>query len=168
MSWQIINNSEIETGQPVSSSTQSKIKNNLENLQDRITTLEGGGNTVYPPLTFRVNGNYTEDLTSFVNILKTTTNFNLTITGVRLLIDQAGSSGKTEIDLLVKTSSGYQSIFSTKPSVLASAGDDSISSNAVLNPALTNVLAGSLLRLDLVEGQTYGKNFLVRVDYIKT
>ncbi len=130
---------EIETGEPVKSSTQTKIKANFDNLDDRLTSLEGGSSTVYSNISLRVNGAYGEsgDLTiPYTGITKTTCNFNITITGVRILVDQAGISGTTEIDLKYKRGSGsYTSIFSTKPSVGYASGNDSISTNAVLNPS---------------------------------
>lgn len=163
---------EIATGQPVSNETATKIKDNFESLDGRVTTLEGGGSTVYPPVIFRVNGSYGEpgDLAIPANgILKTTLNFNLTVTGVRIIVDQAGVSGTTEIDLKYKRGAGaWTSIFSTKPSVLYSAGDDSTSTNAVLNMSQVDLQAGDILRMDLTSAQARAIGMLVRLDYIKT
>lgn len=172
MTYTPITVSEIATGEPVSNETATKIKDNFESLDGRLTTLEGGGSTVYPPIIFRVNGPYGEsgDLAIPANgILKTTLNFNLTVTGVRILIDQAGISGTTEIDLKYKRGVGaWTSIFTGKPSVLHSAGDDSTSVNAVLNMSQVNLQAGDILRLDITSVQARAVGMLIRLDYIKT
>lgn len=172
MAFVPITTAEITTGEPVKSSTQTKIKDNFDNIDSRITSLEGGSNTVYPPIIMRVNGFYGEagELTiPAVGFLKTTMNFNITITGVRILIDSAGSSGTTEVDLKYKRGAGsYTSIFTTKPSVLYTAGSDSISSNAVLNPTEVNLQAGDILRLDLTSAQAGASGLTVRIDYSKT
>lgn len=173
MAYNPIPSGEITTGQPVQSKTLNTIKENFESLNDRVGTLEGGGSTVYPPIIFRVNGDYGDAIdfdvvTQGLGILKTTLNFSIVITGVRILIDKAGSSGITELDLKYKRGvSSYTSIFNTLPSVSYTAGDDSISSNAVINPSGNTLEAGDILRLDLTQVQNMAKNFIVRIDYIK-
>jgi hypothetical protein len=168
MAFTPITTAEITTGEPVSNNTQTKIKENFDNLDARATALEGGGNTVYPPLVFRVNGSYINYVMN--GLLKTTLNFNITVTGVRILIDTAGASGTTEIDLKYKRGAGaYTSIFTTKPSVPYSAGNDSISTNAVLSVGEVHLQAGDILRLDVTSAQSAtARNFTVRLDYTKT
>jgi hypothetical protein len=174
MTYTPITIGEIATGQPVQSSTLNTIKENFESFNDRITAIEGGSSAVYPPLIFRVNGDYGDAIdfevaTQGVGLLKTTLNFGITIIGVRILIDVAGTSGTTEIDLKFKRGvSSYASIFNTRPSVVHSAGNDNISSNAAINPSANQLEAGDILRLDLLDAQVAAKNFIVRVDYIKS
>ena len=172
MAFTALSSAEISTGEPVKNSTQTKIKDNFDNLDSRVTSLEGGSNTVYPPIIMRVNGDYgvSGNLTiPATAILKTTMNFNLTVTGVRLVIDQAGTSGTTEIDLKYKRGAGaYTSILSTKPSVLYSAGNDTTSTNTVLNPSQVNLQAGDILSLDLTQAQSKAVGMMVRIDYTKT
>lgn len=172
MAFTPITEAEIKTGEPVSAETQAKIKENFDSLDQRMTTLEGGGSTVYPPIIMRVNGPYGEpgDLQIPADgILKTTPNFNLTVTGARLLIDKAGVSGTTEIDIKYKRGGGaWTSIFTAKPSVASVAGDDATSTNAELNPSHVNLQAGDLIRLDIVSAQKRAVGMLVRLDYIKT
>lgn len=167
-----ITTEEITTGEPVSSSTQTKIKNNFDNIDNRITSLEGGGNTIYPPLIMRVNGTYGEpgDLQIPANnILATTLNFNISITGVRIIIDKAGVSGQTEIDIKYKRGPGtFTSIFSTKPSISYSEGDYATSTNAVLNPSEVNLAAGDILALSITEAQMRAIGMTIRIDYSKT
>ncbi len=172
MSFTPITTAEITTGESVKNSTQVKIKENFENLDSRITSLEGGSSTVYPPIILEVTGAYGEpgDLTLPMDgFLKTTLNFNLTVTGVRILVDVAGVSGTSEIDLKYKRAAGaYTSIFTTKPSVGYASGNDSTSTNAVLNPSQVNLQAGDILRLDISQAQFRASGLIVRIDYNKT
>lgn len=168
MAFTALNTSEIATGEPVSNTTQTKIKENFDNLDGRMTTLEGGGSTVYPPIILTVGGGY-QSMNGAVGIVKTTCNFNLTVIGVRLLIDRAGSAGTTEIDIQYKRGGGaWTSILTTKPTVAYTAGNDSISTNAVLNPGEVALQAGDIIRLNLSSVQSYARTFSVRIDFSKT
>jgi hypothetical protein len=168
MAFSSINTNEIATGEPVSNTTQTKIKDNFDNLDTRVTSLEGGGNTIYPPIILSVNGAY-HSMNGAKGVLKTTCNFNLTVTGVRLLIDKAGSAGTTEINVEYKRGAGsWTSILTTNPSVAYTEGDDSISSNTVLDSGEVELEAGDLIRVNIVSAQSYAKTFQVRIDFSKT
>lgn len=161
MSFTAITTGEITTGKPVSTITQNKIKDNFDDHESRIESLEAGS-TGDPPIILRVNGGYY----NATGILKTTTNLTLNLTGVRLLIDAAGSSGTTQIDILRKRGAGsYTTIFTTKPSVAFSAGSDALSTNGVLDAGMLDFIAGDILRLDIISSQVAAKGFLVRVDF---
>lgn len=168
MPFSALTTTEIASGKPNASSVFSKLKDNFDNHESRLLVVEAGGAVAYPPIIMRVNGFYARmNLTN--GILKTTMNFNLTITGVRLIIDTSGTAGTTEIDLKYKRGAGaYTSILTTKPSVLFSAGSDATSTNAVLDAAQVNLLAGDILRLDLTSVQTAGNSFMIRIDFTKT
>jgi hypothetical protein len=166
MAYVPINASEIATGEPVSNTTQTKIKDDLTNHETRILSLEGGTNTIYPPIILRVNGTYNGCV--YENMLKTTLNFNIVITGIRLLIDTAGTSGTTEVNLKYKRGVGsWVNILTTNPSVLFSAGNDALSSNSVLNTSNVNLQAGDIIRLDMISAQNGARGFLVRIDFNK-
>lgn len=167
MAFITLTTTEIGTGKPTTNSALTKVKDNFDNHESRLIAVESGGAVTYPPIIMRVNGYYAgKNLTD--GLLKTTLNFNLTITGVRLIIDVAGSSGTTEIDLEYKRGVGsWTSIFTTKPSVVYSAGNDASSSNAVLDTSKVALEAGDFLRLDLKSVQTAGNSFMVRIDYVK-
>jgi len=168
MSFNPISNGEIATGEPVSNATQTKIKNNFDDHEARILSVETGSASVYPPIIINVNGLcFSEWVVD--DLVRTTANFNLTITGIRLLMRKAGSSGTHEITLKYKRGGGaWTSILSTNPSVAYSAGDNAISSNAVLNLSNVNIQAGDIIRLDILSSQTNAYGFLVRIDYNKT
>lgn len=172
MDWQEITDEEIQTGEPVKSSTASKFKNNINLLQERITEAEEGGNTVYPPIILVVGGAYGEPgelQIPAIGAVKTTLNFNITVTGVRLIVDQAGESGTTEIDIKYKRGiAEYTSIFSTKPSLGFAEGNDATSTNALLNPAHVNLQAGDIIRVDITAAQKRAETLIVRIDFVKT
>lgn len=161
MSYTAITSGEIATGQPVASTTQTKIKDNFADHESRLQTVEAA-NSAFPPIIFRVNGPY------FVlsSALKTTANFSFDITGVRILIDQAGSAGSTEIDIQRKRGGGsYESIFTALPVVSYVDGNDELSAAGTLNPTKVDIQAGDILRMDITSAQTDAVSFLVRVDY---
>lgn len=169
MAFTSLTTQEISTGEPVTNSTMTKVKENFDNLNTRTTSLEGGSNTIYPPILLRVNGNAAKLTLPYTGFLKTTMNFNITITGVRIITDIAGSSGSTEIDLKFKRGANpYTSIFSSLPTVSYSVGNDAASVNGTLNPTYVDLQTGDILRLDITGVQTAGKNFIVRIDYVKT
>lgn len=169
MAFTSLTTQEISTGEPVTNSTMTKVKDNFDNLNTRTTSLEGGSNTIYPPILMRVNGNAAKLSLPYTGFLKTTMNFNITITGVRIITDIAGSSGSTEIDLKFKRGANpYTSIFTSLPTVSHSVGNDAASVNGVLNPTYVDLQTGDILRLDITGVQTAGKNFIVRIDYVKT
>jgi hypothetical protein len=164
MSFTAITTGEIASGEPTSMTTQTKIKDNFDNHESRLQSLESA-NTGDPPIILRVNGNYSE-AGALNSVLKTTTNLSLNITGVRILIDQAGSAGTTQIDLKRSRAGGaYTTIFTTKPSVSYTAGNDALSTNAVLDASMQSFIAGDILRLDITGVQTGALSFLVRIDF---
>jgi hypothetical protein len=164
MAFTALTTGEITSGQPVSSTTQGKIKTNFDDHETRIGSIESGSSVAYPPLIMRVNGSYRTKTA----ILKTTCNFNLMVSGLRLIIDHAGTLGTTQVDVKFKRGAGaWTSILTTLPSVSYTSGDDAVSTNAVLNPTYSTLQGGDLIRLDVVSVQTSSMSFMVRIDYSK-
>ena len=162
-----ITSGEITTGEPVSNVTQTKIKDNLDSLQSRVTSVENGSTTVYPPLVLSFFGPYSGNI--YTDVVRETINFNLTVTGIRLLIASAGVSGTTEIAVLFKRGAGaWTSILTTNPSAAYSSGDNYLSTNAVLNATNVNLQAGDIIRVDIISTQAKACTFNVRIDYNKT
>lgn len=162
-----ITTEEITTGKPVANTTQTKIKDNFDNHEDRITSLESGGAVEYQPIILSVQGYY-GDLGTYTGAVITTIGFDIIVTGIRLIIKEAGSGGTTACDLQVMPPAGsFATVLTTQPSVASSAGNYATSSNGVLDPAETTILAGSIVRLDITSSQSGGKGFIVRIDYVK-
>jgi hypothetical protein len=169
MSYSAITSGEIASGEPVKADTLTKVKDNFTDHESRIQTIETGVGTTYPPMTFTVNGPYGKYSTGtpFLGLTYTTTNFNITITGVRLIILTAGSGGTTEVDVQFKRGAGtWTSILTTPPSAASTDGNNYTSTNGVVNATYADLLAGDLIRLDLSSVQTgAAEDFVVRIDY---
>lgn len=166
MAFTPINSTDVESGKPASTTVLGQVKDNFDDHEDRIVLLESGVGQTFPPLVFRVGGPYGA-YGARTALLKTTTNFAIEIIGVRLLVDVAGTTGTTEIDIKRKSGGGsFTSIFTTKPSLSYTAGNDSISNNAVLDSSQVTLSAGDILQLDLTSVQSFARGFTVRIDYV--
>lgn len=144
---------------------------NVQDVIDEIFAegVGGGGSTgVFPPIILRVNGRYSQ-LGAADDILRTTINFDINITGVRILIDKAGSAGDTEIDIKYKRGDGpWTSIFSVPPVANYADGDDFLSDSGTLDGTQGELKAGDIIRLDQLSVQTDGVGYLVRIDWNRT
>lgn len=160
---------EIASGESNTSILWNKIKDNDDDHQTRIVSLEGGSAVAYIPLDFSFTGDYSSYPT-FLDLERRRVNFDLKILGVRLHIITAGPSGTTEVDVLFKRGvAAFVSILSTKPSVGFAAGDETTSSNAILDASKVDLLAADLIRVDLTSTQNDGASgFLVSVDFEKS
>lgn len=150
-------------GQPVTESLFTKVKNNLDDHETRIQSCEA--RTVsFPGITFRVNGSYHAG----EGFIKKMLSQSLTVTGVRILIDVAGSSGSTQVDIKVKRGGGpFTSIFLSQPIIASSAGNDALSAAGTLDLSMVDLLADDILRLDITSAQVDAKSFIVRIDYTR-
>jgi hypothetical protein len=167
MSYTTITTTEIASGKPVSTSTLTKVKDNLDDHETRILGLEAGTSVPYPPIIFRVNGTFAQSR-AIDGLLETTNNFSIQITGVRIWAQKAGSSGTYDIDIVHQfNGSGFVSCLSTRPTLAYTTGDEAASTNAVINSGNATIVAGSNIRLVVYGLQVGGNNFYVRVDYDK-
>lgn len=169
MSYQSITEEEIKTGEPVAHNTQDKIRAGLQDHEGRIQALETGTSTEFPPLIWNIIGKYSS-LSGKVDLGRQAFNYNVRIQGCFLVTTIAGSSGSSEIDIEWKRGTDpWKSIFNTRPSVPASAGNDAASTNAVLNPENIDVQAGDIIRLNLTAVQTgVPQGLLIRLDWERT
>jgi hypothetical protein len=166
MSYSALTTTEVTTGQPASSSTFSKIKDNFSDHESRIETLEAGSSVDYPPIILTVNGYFGQSIT-LPGTIYTVTNFNLRITGAYVYIINCGGSGTTEIDIQKGSGGVYASIFNTRPSVDFSAGNLAISTNSVIDGTAGTFSASDVIRLDIISAQSLSENFFVRLDYVR-
>ncbi len=169
MAYIPITTGEIATGEPISQPLLEKIKDNFTDLAERMLDAETGVNVSYPPIILSYDGHVGSGITlPWDSVIKTVVAFNITVTGIRLYINSAGTAGTTEVDILYKRGVGsWTSLLDTKPSVAFGAGDDAVSTNAILDPAEVNLEGGDLLRLDIESAQTGGVGFLVKIDFTK-
>jgi len=154
MAFDALNNSEISAGEPTKQELWSKSKGNQDDHETRLQTLEASLNAFHP-IHFFLNGAYGRfALRTKLDIQRIAVDLNL-LAG-RVYVETAGSAGDTEIDILYKRGVGsWTSIFSTKPKVNFSAGNDSIGSGIL---SVTSLLAGDLVRMDMTAKQTNAEN----------
>ena len=149
MAYVTIPNALVSSGKPVTQELwKSYVKNDLDDHETRLVSLEGGSAVAYMPIYWTVKGPLaTKDDCGFVRIP-----FDITLLAARLMTETAGSGGATEIDLEYKRGAGaWTSVFSTKPSV-SSTSDYQLSTNAVFST--TALLSGDLLRMNIDTIQT--------------
>lgn len=162
MPYEVINSTQIETGDAVTNELWSKVKNSLDDHEDRISDLEAGA-SAREPLAFYVKGNYVS-FGALTGVAFRRLFSNIVLTAGRIWVVDAGASGTLEIDIQYKRGGGaFTSIFSTRPSVVYSNGDYYISTNGVLST--TDLQAGDILRLDIVTAQTGNEEFHVYLSY---
>ena len=146
----------IEIGKAIKKELWQTTKDNLDDLDSRVSDLEGGA-TATLPLDFYIWGEGGVD----DDVARLRCPFNITITGARLRV---GTAGSTEVDILVDTGSGYSTILGSGNLILASAsGDDAEVVAASL--AVTEVDGGDTFRLDVKGIQTAGRHYQVEITY---
>lgn len=165
MSYNSLTSAQIAAGQPTSQDIFSKQKGNEDDHETRIATLEGSLNR-FTPLIFGVTGNYYYAV-PLNEVLATRIAFNITLTGARILVVDAGTAGTLDCDVKYKRGAGaWTSIFSTRPTVIYSAGNYALSTNAVISTAA--LLAADLLRLDIITGQEGNTQFSMNLEFQAT
>lgn len=165
MPFTTISSSAIEAGDPVTQDLWSTVKDDLDNHETRILANESALQK-FRPIELEIYGVYAA-VVPITGAKYTRINFNTTLTAAVIFIPIAGSAGTTQVDVLYKRGAGaYTSIFSTKPSVAFGAGDNAISSNAVLST--TALLSGDFLRFDVLTAQTGQDYFSFQLDFYPT
>jgi hypothetical protein len=165
MAYSDLTAQEVETGKPVTATMLDKVKENFSDHENRLQDLEGGVTSSPPCIILRINGPYS-DFGAMTGYLETTININIRLTGARLIIATAGSSGTTTADLKYSRAGGaFTTVFDTLPSVAFGAGNYAVSSNAVLDATDKDLQAGDILRLDLTTVQAAANSCFLRLDY---
>jgi hypothetical protein len=157
-----LSSGEVTAGKPIAAITQEKIRTNFNDHEARVETLEGSILN-FLPIIFGVNGYYGKG----DNVLKTMASTNMTITGVRILINTAGTSGQTQIDIQRKRAGVYESIFAHLPTISWTEGNNALSTAGLLDFTKVDIQPDDILRLDIKDAQVRGFGFVVRVDYTR-
>lgn len=165
MAFDPIDSDEIAEGKPVHNTTQQKIKTNFDDHENRLYSLEGRENLL--PIILRVNGPYSFYGGSQSTVIQSLVTRKLVIVGARLIVDQAGTGGITEINIRRVRAGDSHSIFDVFPSLSYTAGDDAVSTNGVLNLNYRKIDNLDLLELDIESVQTSGVGFMVRLDVVR-
>lgn len=142
MAFITISSSTITTGEPTTSTLFTQIKDNEDDLNSRLSTVEGTSN-VYPPLFFTILGNgQVKDGLMFWRVP-----FDITVLGVRTQIMEVNGSvsGTFTIDVEKKTGAGafgtiLSSTISTSSGTLYTVNSGTLSTTALV--------AGDIVRIN--------------------
>ena len=152
MSFITIPNSLIQVGKAVKREIFKLAKDNLDDHEGRITSLEGtsvGIEIFNSDVILSSNYNNLDGVAYY----KAGFNFNINFAEIQIFDKDGISSGIVEIDVLKNDSpddSGMVTIFSTRPSLdFSTANDYDVSTNQVINAPQAIVSGGDFLRLDI-------------------
>lgn len=156
-----ISSSLIVAGEAVKQEILQKTKDNFDDHESRISSLETTS-LVFKPIEFYVSGHY------YIygpqsGVLFDRLNYDIEIQNARLILLSTGTSGNLEVDLLFKRgASPFVSIYATKP-ILSNAAAQFDSDVGVLST--TTLLAGDVLRLDISQSMTNNTAFMLQIEY---
>lgn len=149
MAFVAIDPTQIEVGKAVRKELWTKTKDNLDDLDTRLTAQESVGekiviiNSDIVNLAQYANGSTLNALFVYEAPL------DLNLITCELTVSTAGTSGAVEGDIRIGPNrTTLSSVFSTRPSVDFSAGDDATSNNQVF--AVTEVDEGELIVFDIL------------------
>lgn len=161
MAFSAISGSQIVAGEPVKQELWTKTKNNFDDHESRISSLETTS-LVFKPLEFFVKGHYWI-YGAQTGVLFERLNYDLTIQACRLILLDTGSSGNLEVDLLYKRGANpFVSVFSTKP-ILGFASSQFATNTGSLSTSV--LLSGDILRMDTTQVMTNNSEFLLQIEY---
>lgn len=163
MAYVTIPSGDLDVGDPIKKDIMDLIKDNLDDHETRINSIEGGFNKVSVFNGKVANAGLYTSASTLEGLDVYTAPQAFTLTSAIVTVDVAGTSGTLEIDVQKSTDDGasWATVFSTKPSVAFGAGNNSVSTNAVFS--VTSVAAGDLLRLDISGFQVPQRAFWVYV-----
>ncbi len=160
MAYVTITDQEIEVGEPTAKPLFDKIKDNLDDHEDRLGAIEVAA-TSRPPIDFGVFGIMQAPF-AYDGLLIYRTPIDITATGVRLLQKIAGASGTLTVDIEYKRGGGAWTSILTGPISLTSADGDLALESGVL--AITDFLAGDLFRLNVDSVQADQEDFIAYIE----
>lgn len=147
MSFLTLSTSQIAAEEPVTQDLLTTTKDNFDDHETRLLAAESTVLTTFP-ITFHIIGPH-YNFAAATAVTGCRVPFNLTLTGAKLFIPKAGTSGTLQVDVQFQRVSGFTTIFTTKPSLLYSVGDNATSTNAAINAGVASLQAGDQLRLDI-------------------
>lgn len=152
MAFSAFNTTEISSGKANKSDLWTKVKDDFDDHESRITALASTGLTT-DPIQFSMIG-LQEYIGTGTGKGYLRIPFAILVTSAKIFVPAAGSSGTLQIDVQKSAAGGgsFATIFSTQPSVTQASGNYSVSSNAVLST--TSFVAGDIFRYDVTSYQT--------------
>ena len=161
MAFVTIPASSIDVGDPLTSDTMNLIKNNEDDLNTRLTSLESGASKIVVLNETVLLGSLATTATG-IHFYTAIQDFTITNCKIRIFEKSPITGGILEIDVKVNTTqsdTGMASIFTTKPSInFATASDHDFSTNAVFDNSKINMVTDSVLRFDITSLPSTGGN----------
>ena len=152
MAFTPINSASIEVGDALKKEIFDLVKSNFDDHETRINSVESSANKIDIFKFLLLNGSSFSTATG-IAYYRAEDDFTIT-KGAIQIFEKGTLTGAVEIDIKKSTTNmdnaSFTSIFTTKPKITyASAADYDESSNQVLNGAMTSILSGDYLRLDI-------------------
>jgi len=162
MAFTPINSSLIAAGKPTRQELFTLTKDNFDDHETRITSLEGSiGQS--QPIDFAITGEVSQGYVQNA-LLHHRVHQNMTVLGVRLMTMDAGSAGTIEVDVKYKRGANpFASILSATITQAFGAGDYAVSSGTI---AVPDLLLGDILRLDVLSVQTGAREVHVYIENV--
>ena len=164
MAFVSIPSDDIATGKPTKQELFQTIKDNFDDHESRLTTVEGSVGSFFP-IEFLVNGRITSRGTQS-EILTQRIPFNINILGARLQILDDITTGTLEVDLRTgATEPGATSIFSTRPSLSSTDSKYDVSTNQILSTTTLNATELLILDTTIVPTTMGERGYVVILEY---
>ncbi len=162
MAFVAITSAEIATGEPTSTLTATKIKDNFDDHETRISGNESSVGT-FAPIRFLVNGDSFR-LGSLDGLVHERVNFDLTLSAARIVLLELGPApgGTITVDCEFKRGvSAFATIFSSLPST-STTTQFTVRSGTL---STTSLLAGDILRVNLDSAMSDLFSWVLELDY---
>jgi len=165
MAFTTIDSATLKVGDPLTKNLLDLIKSNEDDLDSRVTAVEGSSGKVVIFNEIVINAATLADggTITGLDLYRAESNFNLTDAKV-FIFTKDGLTGNLEMDVQLSSSADFtssNSVFTTKPKIVySSASDYDESANTVFNATYQSITAGQYLKLNISEvpsGGTIGK-----------
>jgi hypothetical protein len=159
MAFSSISSLAIAVGSAIKRELWLKVKDNFDDLDSRVNSLETSTSKV-PVMKFDVRNAVSFSTLTGMYYWEADDNFTITSGFVRIF-EKGSLTGTLEIDIKKSTTDldgpSFSSIFTTKPSInFATAANYDASTNQVFDPTKINISQGDFLRLDITQTPSNG------------
>jgi hypothetical protein len=159
MAFTPITSAQIEVGEPTKKEIFTKTKDNFDDHETRISSLEAGATSTVPGEFLIQDSGLVQDEAAFSAPIP----FDITITDVKLTVETAGSAGTLEVDVLSDQGGSFSTVLSGN--LTRAFGDGDRSSVSAGSLVTTDVDANKFFRLDVKAVQTGMRNAKVQIFY---
>jgi len=159
MAFVSIDSATIDVGAPLKKELFDTIKENFDNLDDRLNNVEAGTTRV-PVIKFDMRNASSFPSATGLFYYEADSDFTLTDCFIRIF-EKGSLAGVLEIDIKKSTTDladgSFATVFTQKPSITFSgASDYDASTNQVFDATKVNINAGDFLRLDITQAPSSG------------